>query len=92
MERAWWLITTAVREQDGLAAVRAEVHAEIKQGGKALSERQRELTSWQQSDVVPPVAGLFFGCACIAFCRRLPFFSTAPRRGQKGITFCHSAM
>ncbi|CAJ1403006.1 unnamed protein product [Effrenium voratum] len=79
MERVWWLAQVAVREQEGLREVRKEVHAEIEQGGKAFSERQRELTSWQQGDVVPTLLGLFFGCSCIMLCRRLAFFGKAPR-------------
>ena len=34
-----------------------------------------------QSDVVPPVAGLFFGCACIAFCRRQDVAAILSRTG-----------
>lgn len=90
MDRAWWLISAAIREQDALAAVRAEVHAEIKEGGKALSARQRELTSWQQGDVVPPILGLFCGCGCILLCRRLRFFATAPRPCAMKLSFSFS--
>ncbi|OLQ10977.1 Phosphatidylinositol 4-phosphate 5-kinase 9 [Symbiodinium microadriaticum] len=83
MERIAFLFNAAVSERDALVAVRDEVHAEIRQGGKAFTARQRELTSWQQSDIVPNALGLFFGCGAIILCRRLGYLSKAPSAEER---------
>jgi len=69
MDRLWWHISAAVRERESLDEVRREVHDEIGNGGKRFSERQRELTDWQQRDFVPTLTGIAGGCGGIAALR-----------------------
>eukprot|EP00931_Biecheleriopsis_adriatica_P124216 TRINITY_DN99325_c0_g1_i1.p2 TRINITY_DN99325_c0_g1~~TRINITY_DN99325_c0_g1_i1.p2 ORF type:complete len:151 (+),score=28.68 TRINITY_DN99325_c0_g1_i1:45-497(+) len=79
MERFLWILKSTVQEQEPLAVVRQEVHAEIVEGGKAFSERQQELTRWQQADFAPTILGLIGGCGAITLCRRYGFLKKGPR-------------
>eukprot|EP00933_Yihiella_yeosuensis_P056712 TRINITY_DN56115_c0_g1_i1.p1 TRINITY_DN56115_c0_g1~~TRINITY_DN56115_c0_g1_i1.p1 ORF type:complete len:176 (+),score=31.66 TRINITY_DN56115_c0_g1_i1:71-529(+) len=79
MDRYKWLFSAALREQEALAVVRKEVHAEIENEGKKMSERQRQVTSWQQVDFVPNICGLVSGLASIALFRKAGFMSKGNR-------------
>mmetsp|Transcript_46235 Transcript_46235/g.93281 ORF Transcript_46235/g.93281 Transcript_46235/m.93281 type:complete len:153 (-) Transcript_46235:175-633(-) len=79
MERLFWLARATVREQEALAEVRREVHEEIRNGGKRLSERQNELTGWQQRDLVPAITGIVGGCGGIAAFRKFGFMAKSKK-------------
>mmetsp|Transcript_15006 Transcript_15006/g.43021 ORF Transcript_15006/g.43021 Transcript_15006/m.43021 type:complete len:148 (+) Transcript_15006:69-512(+) len=79
MERLVWLARATIRERDALTEVRQELHEEIRNGGKLLSERQRELTGWQQQDLVPAMAGIVGGCGGIAAFRKLGFLAKSKK-------------
>ncbi|CAK0897760.1 unnamed protein product [Prorocentrum cordatum] len=78
MERVWWLATATVRERDALDAVRQSI-LDIEDGGTLFTERQKDLTKWQQSDMSPAFSGLVGGCASIAVFRRLGLFTRGPK-------------
>eukprot|EP00929_Paragymnodinium_shiwhaense_P045340 TRINITY_DN23176_c0_g1_i2.p1 TRINITY_DN23176_c0_g1~~TRINITY_DN23176_c0_g1_i2.p1 ORF type:complete len:175 (+),score=16.05 TRINITY_DN23176_c0_g1_i2:81-527(+) len=64
-----------LQERDAFEAVRQEIYDEIRDGGKKLSERQKEITEWQQVDFVPTLLGIAGWVLCIKMCRRTGFLS-----------------